>query len=60
MSKEMPTGIIALIQKYIGNSLKSVENCIKQYPEAKKYQPLMKTRGELKQILKAIKKESPK
>lgn len=46
--------IKALIKKYIGSSLKSVENCAKEYPDAKKYQPLMKTRGELLQILKAL------
>jgi len=48
--------IIALIQKYISSNLKSVEDCIRRYPEAKKYQPLMKTRGEMKQILKALNK----
>lgn len=49
----MSPEIIALIQKYIGSSLKSVENCIREYPTAKKYKPLMKTRGELLQILRA-------
>lgn len=45
-----------LIKKYIASSLKSVEACIKQYPDsAPKYKPLMKTRGELKQILRALK-----
>jgi len=45
---------VALINKYIGSSLKAVESCIRLYPTAKKYQPLMKTRGELKQILRAL------
>jgi len=49
----MNTENITLIQKYINSSLKSVENCIREYPDAKKYQPFMKTRGELMQILKA-------
>lgn len=53
----MTREVIMLIKKYIGSSLKSVEACIRQYPTAKKYQPLMKTRGELKQILRALKKE---
>lgn len=51
----MSPEIVVLIQKYIGSSLKSVENCIREHPDAKKYQPLMKTRGELLQILNALK-----
>ena len=48
--------IVALIQKYNESSLKSVELCIKEYPDsAPKHKPLMKTRGELKQIQKALK-----
>lgn len=50
----MTAETITLIEKYTKSSLKSVEDCIKHYPEAKKYQPLMKTRGELKQILQAL------
>ena len=53
--KNVSSEIIALIQKYIRSSLKSVESCIRLYPTAKKYQPLMKTRGELRQILTALK-----
>lgn len=55
MMNDVSSTVIALIQKYIGSSLKTVESCIRHYPEAKKYQPLMKTRGELKQILRAVK-----
>lgn len=54
----MTPEITTLIQKYIGSNLKAVESCIRQYPTAKKYQPLMKTRGELKQILRALKDEA--
>lgn len=53
MAKISPE-IAALIRKYIGSSLKAVESCIKRYSTAKKYEPLMKTRGEFKQILKAL------
>lgn len=57
----MDPEIIALIEKYIGGSLKSVESCIDQYPDTvPKYKPIMKVRGELKQILKACKEETAK